>query len=275
MIYRQQTNGRTVIDQIRERMISAWSHPLADATVSVVVPVWGALPQTVSCLASLTKYSVCLRQLIVVAQEMSSEDRTALQQITDDRLQVLERQEAVGFAVACNLGLAQAEGDFVAFVHSDVVVTPRWDMALLRPLFAAADIALTGPVALHGGNPVQTVKGPQITSEQQLVETAGNWMQQQQGHWQEVEALDSFCLMGRRADLHDVGGWSEEYAWGVSADLDLSLRMRRDGKRLIAAMDTLLHHQGGTTFQEHRLPVAVIQEGNRKILQAKWGGRQD
>lgn len=276
VVYRNQGPGNSsAIDQVRERMTNLWTDPLTDARVSVVIPVWGTGPHTLSCLAAVTKYSSCMEQLIVVAQELSPEDEESIGQVSDDRLLLLRQRDAVGFARASNLGLEAARGDFVAFIHSDVVVTPRWDAFLLRPLFAATDIALAGPVASHSGNATQMVQAPEIHSEQELVQVSGQWMQQLQGHWREVEALDSFCLMGRRSELQAVAGWREAYPWGVSADLDLSYRMRHRGRRLVVAGDLLLHHQGGVTFQEHRLALAAIQAENRKLLEAMWGRRQD
>ena len=74
------------------------------------------------------------RQLVVV--DDGSTDRTpSLLATYGDRILVIRHETALGFAGACNAGVAAATGEFVILLNNDTVPTSGWLSALveLRP----------------------------------------------------------------------------------------------------------------------------------------------
>lgn len=101
--------------------------------VSVVVPVFNAEPYIEACLQSILSQDYPSLQVIVV--DDGSTDATAERVRRTSREIVYRRQPNSGSAIARNLGIDLAEGDYVAFNDSDDLWAPnrlKQQVAFLR-----------------------------------------------------------------------------------------------------------------------------------------------
>jgi glycosyltransferase involved in cell wall biosynthesis len=121
---------------------------------SVVIPTYNRSAWLVEAIESVFAQSEPPFE-IIVADDGSTDDTLAVLEKYGDRVKVLT-QRNVGPAMARNLGIAAARGDYVAFLDSDDLWFP-WTLALFREV-----IARHGSPALIEGAHVEfdTEQGP-------------------------------------------------------------------------------------------------------------------
>jgi len=102
--------------------------------VSVVVPVYNAEQYIEDCLHSILQQDYPRLQVIVVDDGSSDRSAELVQRLGDDRI-TYRLQRNSGSAVARNLGVQLAEGDYIAFNDSDDLWAPgrlKQQVAFLR-----------------------------------------------------------------------------------------------------------------------------------------------
>ncbi|PUB32376.1 glycosyltransferase involved in cell wall biosynthesis [Promicromonospora sp. AC04] len=101
-----------------------YQHETGRVKVSVVVPVYNAMPYLKDCLAALRAQSLRDLEIILVDDGSTDESMEELQKFAEsdpyDRV-ILLTQEHQGAGAARNLGLDNAQGEYVAFLDADDV----------------------------------------------------------------------------------------------------------------------------------------------------------
>lgn len=116
---------------------------MAQAKVSIIVPVYNSAPYLPACLDSILNQSHQHLQVILVNDGSTDQSLEVCRayEAADPRVQVLD-QDNGGVAQARNLGLTQVTGDFVGFVDSDDLLAPDFYETLLDALQThGADLA--------------------------------------------------------------------------------------------------------------------------------------
>lgn len=89
--------------------------------------------------------------------------------------------------------------------------------------------------------------------------------------------LIGFCMVIKRDVLKKVGdGLDTDYGWGGHDDLDISLRIRREGYELAVARDVYVAHVGSQAvkkrfFKEKNDPQYEKITNNYEVFRDKWG----
>jgi glycosyltransferase involved in cell wall biosynthesis len=101
-----------------------YQHEASRVKVSVVMPVYNAMPYLKECLASLKAQSLRKFEVILVDDGSTDESLEVLRDFAEsdpfDRV-ILLTQEHQGAGAARNLGLDHAQGEYVAFLDADDV----------------------------------------------------------------------------------------------------------------------------------------------------------
>ncbi|QNN53674.1 glycosyltransferase family 2 protein [Nocardioides mesophilus] len=181
-----------------------------------------------------------------------------------DRLRVLRPAENTGFAGGCNLGAAEATGEFLAFVNSDAIVHPD-ALARLVEVARRPDVGLaSASLRLHdspeqmnsAGNPVH-FSG--LSWAGGLGEPATR-----HSHEEDVPSVTGAACVARREVFEDLGGFCE-LMFAYCEDAELSLRTWQSGLRCVFVPDAVvLHH-----YEFARNPLKMyLLERNRLMLVA-------
>jgi glycosyltransferase involved in cell wall biosynthesis len=117
------------------------SEPNRPPEISVIVPVWNVADCVAACIASLRAQDFANFEAIVV-DDGSTDDSRAIARaaIGNDPRFTLLTQPNRGLSGARNTGLAQAQGNWIAFLDSDDRVAPGW-LARLHAAVLAHDAA--------------------------------------------------------------------------------------------------------------------------------------
>ncbi len=110
------------------------SEPNRPPGISVIVPVWNVADCVAACIASLRAQDFANFEAIVV-DDGSTDDSRAIARaaIGNDPRFTLLTQPNRGLSGARNTGLAQAQGNWIAFLDSDDRVAPGWLARLHAP----------------------------------------------------------------------------------------------------------------------------------------------
>lgn len=235
--------------------------------LSVIIPTYNRLPILQKCVKAITEQTwtedIGLRGYEVIVVDDGSTDGTlAWLQVTTASLPHLKylQQEHCGPAAARNLGLQHAQGEWIIFIDSDLVVTAGFIEAHLRRLLeekkrlGIADL-LAVP-AFSYGRVINTCNFEEPTSEPYKITdfsaayfATGNVAIAR--HW-----LEEAGLFDTQFQLY---GWE---------DLELGVRLKQLGLRLLKCPKAVGYHWH-PPFTLDQVPALIqkeIERGKMAVL---------
>lgn len=229
-----------------------------DPEVSVVVAARNASGVIGACLSSLAGQTFTAHEVIVV--DDGSSDQTAA--IAGAHGARVIRSEAVGASLARNLGLQHARGRIVAFTDADCTVPPDW-IALL-----VAAIERTGATGAGGPQrnrfPADVAGADAFDAFFRLASVVSDYTRSG-GGLREVAHNASCNSAYLKTELLAVGGFAPGLWPGEDVDLDLRLRSR--GARLVFVPEALVHHHRPGTLSWFRRMMRRYGAAERRLVQ--------
>ncbi|MBM3992089.1 MAG: glycosyltransferase [Planctomycetes bacterium] len=224
------------------------------------------------CLAALRAQTRVPDELIVVDNASEDGSREALaREHPDVRLVALERNE--GPCPSRNLGLELVEDEWVLLLDNDAVLASDALEKLERAALEHPDAVLLQPRSVFDGeSDVVHYDGGDLhycglfslrNFHVPLARAAGSGTL-------EVGGAIAVALLVKRSVLRELGGFDPAY-FVLFEDLDLSLRLRMAGHRILSVEDALCRHRGGTAGISYRGPMdyprrrAFLHSRNRWI----------
>lgn len=218
---------------LADPMIEGAGRPSLDE-VTVVVPVHDN-PHGVDRLLAACGGDV---RCVVVDDASPHPDRLA--RVVDRHGALLVRLDHnVGPAAARNMGLRHVRTDYVAFVDSDVHLTPGTLRGLLAHLVDPA-LAAVAPRVLSTGGRGWLGRYERACGSLDLGPVAASTRP-----WTRVSYVPSACLLARVADL----GAGFDPAMRSGEDVDLVWRLNGAGLRVRHAAEVRVHHDARTTMR--------------------------
>ncbi len=205
----------------------------AGARVSAAIPCYNGARWIRDVVAALRQQTHVPDELLVI-DDGSTDGSGAL--AADAGARVVTHAVNRGLSAARNTALAVAGGDILVFVDSDAYADRGMLEALLAQ-FTARDIAGVG-----GGG----VEAHQVTR-------ADAWRARHARQWhgarrlEDAPYLHGLCAAYRRRALFAVGGFDTRLRTNAE-DVEMGLRLRRAGYRLVYTPDAVVYHQRADTL---------------------------
>ncbi|MFW5883828.1 MAG: glycosyltransferase family 2 protein [Verrucomicrobiota bacterium] len=235
-------------------------------SVSFLIPVHNCVELTRRCLASLeASLQSGLRYEIIVVDDCSTDGtREYLESLDHGRYKVLYNKRKGNYAANNNRAAAVAKGEVLVLLNNDIYFRPGWLEPMLELLKAHPDVGGVGNIHIHpedglldhagvafdlSGKPFQARKGRK---------TAPPFL------FTERSAASTACFAITRRRFLGVGGFDEGYING-SEDIDLCIRLRLNGYRILIANLSQIYHLISST--EGRFDH---EEANQLRLLRKW-----
>jgi GT2 family glycosyltransferase len=192
-------------------------------------------------------------------------------------LRLLLPDRNVGFAAACNLGLAEARGAHVCFLNSDAFpLADGWLTALIVRLEAESGLGLVGPLLLDEDGAVQH-QGVEFRRQPRFADwyfshhTRLGLRPPIEGGLHRAAAITGACVVMPTALARRLGGFDEDFVVGDFEDSDLCLRAREAGFAAAVDFDVRLLHLGrrslGPTAERWRMNLVLY---NAWRHQRRW-----
>jgi N-acetylglucosaminyl-diphospho-decaprenol L-rhamnosyltransferase len=221
--------------------------------VSVVIVTYHSEQTIDACLGPLAGHRL---QLIVVNNDQSSSFLRRLADTYGSAVELHSMGRNAGFGAACNVGLAHAESEVVLFLNPDASITFDDLMACRRALLESPDVgAMTCRLITADGSLDHACKRNIPTPTSSLAYFLrrfggrSTYTAPELGEFEigEVEAINGAFMLGPAVAFRAVGGFDETF-WMYGEDLDLCLRLRNAGWRILYWPEvTAIHLKGASS----------------------------
>jgi FkbM family methyltransferase len=177
---------------------------------SVIIPTYNHREDLLQpCLESIVKYSnMDDIEVIVVANGCTDDTKEYCESL--DYVQLVWRDEAIGYTAATNLGIKASSGEFVLLLNNDTELLDqplnKWLDMIVAP-FADPEVGLSGPLMLHDD-------------------------------YADFDVIIFFCAMIRREVFDKVGILDEIFSPGGGEDIDFAVRTAQAGYKIVATTPT-------------------------------------
>jgi GT2 family glycosyltransferase len=211
----------------------------------------------------------CLEQIpkwyVIVVENASTDGTAEMLRVEFPGVRLIENQQNLGFAAACNQGIAASDHPFVLLLNPDTLVTEAALQGLLNVMDTQPDVGACGPRILNSdGSPQASVrKFPTLRAlacDELGLSTAFPRIRWLTGYrlssWPlettaDVDQLGGSCLMLRRAALAQTGVMDERF-FMYFEEVDLCLRLRKAGWRVLYIYNVTIIHAGGQSSKTDR-----------------------
>jgi GT2 family glycosyltransferase len=247
-------------------------------SVSIIIPTRNRLELLRRCLHTIAP--ACSRgetEIIVVDNDSSEPGMLEFLAAIDGRsARVLRAPGPFNFARLNNIALRNARGEFVCLLNNDVeAIDNTWlDEMLSRcsePDVGAVGALLAWPsgVVQHGGVVLGSNLAASHAFKDRLRDDSGYTDLLRVAH--ECSAVTAACLLTRRADYEQVGGFDEINFPINFNDVDYCLKLRALGKRIVFTPHAqLLHLESASRGQDRGTDRAARFERELRLLRARW-----
>lgn len=234
--------------------------------VSVIIPVFNKVELTRRCLNSVLQNSKITTEVFMI--DNASTD-TTFQELQDWALKFQEKgilfeitsnSKNLGFGSACNQGIRQANGEYVAILNNDTWVMPGWDQALSEELITHG-LDEVGPH--FDERPIG--EHPEAVAEEFLKKNPVRLRK----HF--VPILIFFTKSAIQRLKFEHGGIFDELFFVTYEDTDLLHRMKLLKMKFGQTSRCYIwHHSMGTRSTPGLLPEGYEVDGLKKFI-GKWG----
>lgn len=241
--------------------------------VSVVVVSYRRHDEIRHCLRDLERQSTVIPfEIVLVLQDYPA---NVVEQIVAEfrdsvPLTVYRTNRGLGVHAARNVGIERARGDVVAFLDDDVRVKPDW-ITTLWDAYADPSVGGVGGFVEHPGNRRLSIRMLRpvlgLSAHRYRIDWGGFHALPWSSHPSSDQDADwlSGCNMSfRRIALDQVGGFDEGYGTYGYDDVDIGLRIRQAGWRLISSQRLTVQHFP-SALNRASLPDLVRDEEARRV----------
>jgi GT2 family glycosyltransferase len=207
---------------------------VSDHVVDILIPTYNNPNFIIPCVNSILAHTQSRESMrIIVINNGSKEIEDHLTK--HPLVKIIHADKNLGWEGGLKLGLENSKTPIVCFMNDDTYVPYSSNLWLMRCLseFKNKNIAAVGPSS-------NVVRGAQNI-----------FLDQFPGHHSPYAPfLIGFCVFVRRSDLDLAGGVDETLPGGD--DFDMSIRLRKLGKKLVIARDCFVYHHGFKTGERLR-----------------------
>ena len=174
-----------------------------------------------------------------------------------------EKEEKGNLSAAWNRVVQQAEGEYLFFLHDDVVLCRRTFSRLYHALQAQAGKGIVFPASNRSHYPDDQVYPDPYEDFQQLLQYAET-VEQGFSSGERLLAEDA-CFFMQRETYQQIGGFDEGFFSGKCVLADYSLRLRDAGMPVTCVAAYIHHEPGGAELD------AYGETADYHWFEFKWG----
>lgn len=253
--------------------------------VSVIIVSWNGCDYLRSCLRSVLATGGSIVREIIVIDNASADGSSEMVTNEFPMVKLTRLKDNLGFAQANNLGIQQAEGDFLALINSDVVVHAECFQTLAAFLKAHPEVGLVGPsVTGRDGLPQSScAKLPTLWSTMCRFVALDRFFPKSRlfsgyqvslaslGNQVDVEVLSGCFWLARRSAVDTVGMLDERFFF-YAEDFDWCRRFKDLGWRICFVKQAKATHFGGGSSANAPLRFGIEMMRSNLIYWQKHHG---
>ncbi len=222
------------------------------ARVSILIPFRDHIELTAACVAAIRKHTADVNYEIILLDNWSSSPEAELfctRQANLAATSVIRIAEPFNYSRINNIGAGRACHDFILFLNNDVIVSqPDWLRVMLNEMLIDPRVGAVGAKLLYPNRTVQHagvvlgVGGIADHAFRGLPADAAGYMMHAMAA-QQISAVTGACMLVRKAAFDAVGGFDEAELPVAFNDVDLCLKLRGAGWKIMFAPDAVAEHR--------------------------------
>jgi GT2 family glycosyltransferase len=176
-----------------------------------------------------------------------------------------------------NDAFTRSKGEHIVFMNDDIeIVTPDWIERFLARM-RLEGVGMVGPLLHYPTNHVQHAGvvlgvGGVADHPYRFVPRGDPGYFGRALLEQDVSCVTAACAMMSASLFADIGGYDEQLAVAFN-DVDLCVRIRERGRRIIFTPDVEMTHHESASLGAHNSPERQEQFGREvAYIKSKWGG---
>ncbi len=252
-----------------------------DPGVSILIPFRDHIELTRACVKAIRAHTKGVKYEIILLDNWSQSveaEKFCAEQANQPETRVLRIAEPFNYSRINNLGAKAAKHPFLLLLNNDVFVShPDWLRVLLNEALADPSVGAVGGKLLYPNGTVQhagVVVGVGGIAEHAFRGIAGDapgYLARAISAAQ-TGAVTAACMLVRRSAFERVGGFDEAELRVAFNDVDLCVKLREAGYRVIFTPDCVAEHREslsrGDDFDEGKLSRFMLEN---EVMQARWG----
>ncbi len=239
--------------------------------ISIIVPVYNEIEQTIACLRSIAQQSVSVPYEVIIADDSSPDpDHKYLADI--DGARYFRNPENLGFLMNCNTNAAHAKGKYIVFLNNDTLVGAGWLDALYQTYFDHKDVGIVGSKLVFPSGDLQEAGGI-------IWEDASGWNwgrgenanHPRYNYVRDVDYVSGASFMIRTDIFKDIGLFYTGLEKAYYEDTDCCFRVREKGFRVMyQPLSSVMHIEGLSSGTDVTTGAKKYQAVNQKIFYDNW-----
>ena len=242
--------------------------------ISIIVPVYNEISQTIACLKSIYQQRVSVPYEVILADDASPDPfHRVLKDIPG--LIYVRQPENLHFLLNCNRAAEKARGDYLIFLNNDTLVKPGWMENLYATFHEQDNVGVAGSKLVYPSGELQEAGG--IIWEDA---SGWNWGKGQNADHpiynfvRDVDYISGASLMIPTALWKEIGGFNEGLEKAYYEDTDLCFQVREMGYRVVyQPSSVVVHIEGLTSGTDLSSGQKQYQLINQKIFKERWAHR--
>jgi GT2 family glycosyltransferase len=221
---------------------------------------------TRQCLISLAEVTDNVHYEVIVVNNASTDGTESLLATLGGDVQIIQNKENCGFAKGCNQGAHAARSRYVVFLNNDTILKKGWLKSLVDEVTEHPDVAVVGSKLLYPDDTIQHA-GVVFSRQLQMPYHLFNGVPESLpavNKRKEFQVVTAACMLVRKETFEKVGGFDEGFVNGFE-DVDLCLRIRQMGKKVVYQPKSCLYHLEGQSPGRNK-----HEDANARRLLARW-----
>jgi len=252
--------------------------------VSIIIPTKDQLPLLKACVESILDKTEYLDYEIIIIDNQSKEVETlayfnAIQEKYSGQVRVIEYAKPYNYSAINNFAVQQAVGDYLVLLNNDTMILQGdWLAGMLnhamreevgvvgvKLVFPDKTLQHAGVVLGMGANGV--AEHPHIGISMELP----GYMNRA-AVTQSLSAVTAACLMVEKDLYQQIGGLDEDKFKILYNDVDLCLKVRETGKKVIWTPHVTLIHHGSSSLKKVKQDKKKTEQSQQEVnnMLEKW-----
>lgn len=270
--------GVQVVPGLKKLPRAVWPLPAKLPKVSIIIPTRDRVDLLKTVIRGLTRGTDYAPVEIIIVDNQSQQTKTHkyFEYISRHHgVKIVKYDRIFNYSAINNVGFAASSGEIIVLMNNDLeVISSQWLKEMVRELLRR-DVGAVGAKLYYKNGYIQhagVIMGiGQVSNHAHAMEfgrARGYCNRLMFSHC--YSAVTGACMAIRRETFEAVGGLDEDLAVAYN-DVDLCLRIRQSGLKIIWTPFAELYHHESATRQPDRLPQQLRRYGREvELMRSRW-----